>query len=58
MYSTGNTSKYLVMTYMGKEYERECVCVYIYKTDSLCCAAETNTKFMNQLYTNKNFFRK
>ena len=42
--------------------ERVCVCIYtciyIYITDSLCCTAETNTKFMNQLYTNKNFLEK
>ena len=44
-----------------------CVCVsiyihtyiyiYIYKTDSLCCASETNS-ILSQLYANKIFLEK
>ena len=37
LYSTGNYTQHLVMTYNGKEYEKECVCVcvciYIWITD-------------------------
>ena len=42
LYSTGNSTQYSVMTYMGKESKKEwiiCICI----TDSLCCRAETNT---------------
>ena len=41
LYSTGNYIQYLVVTYNGKEYEKE----YIYKTESLCCVPETNTTY-------------
>ena len=50
LYSTRNVTEYSVMAYMGKESKNSgymCVCVYtrtyIYKTDSLCYKAETNT---------------
>ena len=39
--STGNSTKYSVMTYMGKESKR--VDIYLYLTDSLFCTVETNT---------------
>ena len=29
LYSTGNYIQYHVINYNGKEYEKECVCVYI-----------------------------
>ena len=29
LYSTGNYTQYSVLTYMGKESEKECVCVYV-----------------------------
>jgi len=39
---------------MGKESKKEWI--YVYITDSLCCTAESNT-ILNQLYSNKNFFK-
>ena len=43
----GSYTQYLVMTYNGRESEKEnmyvCVCVYIYITETLCCTLETNT---------------
>ena len=42
------------MIYMGKESKKEWI--YAYITDSLCCTAESNT-ILNQLYSNKNFFK-
>ena len=42
LYSTGNSTQYSVMTYMGKESKKRvdtCICI----TDSLRCTAETNT---------------
>ena len=44
LYSTGNSTQYSVMTYMGTESKKkEWIYVYIYITDSLCCTPETNT---------------
>ena len=55
MYSTGNYSQYLVITYDGtKSGKNRCVCIYI--TESLCCIPETNTTTVNQLYFN-NFLK-
>ena len=28
LYSTGNYTQYFVITYKGKDFEKECVCVY------------------------------
>ena len=42
LYSTGNSTQYSVMTYMGKESKNRvdiCICM----TDSLFCIPETNT---------------
>ena len=42
LYNTGNYTQYFVITYMGKESEKECmynVCI----TESLSCTPETNT---------------
>ena len=41
LYSTGDYIHYSVINHNGKEYEKECVCVYV--TESLCCTAEINT---------------
>ena len=41
LYSTGNSIQYVVITFNGKEYEKEYV--YIIITESLCCISETNT---------------
>ena len=30
LYSTGNYIEYPMVNHNGKEYEKECVCVYIY----------------------------
>ena len=41
LYSTGNSTQYSVMTYIGIEYKKRvdiCICI----TDSLRCTAETN----------------
>ena len=43
LYSTGNYIQYSVINHNGKEYEKECVFIYIYKTESLCCTPEINT---------------
>ena len=40
--STMNSSQYSVITYMGKESEKEWIYVYIL-TEPLCCTPETNT---------------
>ena len=40
-YSTGNSTQYSVMAYMGKESKKVDICICI--TDSLCCTPETNT---------------
>ena len=40
MESTGNYIQYLVVTYNGKESEKEYT--YMYITESLCCTTETN----------------
>ena len=44
-YSTENCIQYLIISYNGKEYEKECtyICVFVYITESLCRTAETNT---------------
>ena len=39
LYSTGNSTQYSEITYMGKEFEKE----WIYRYDSLCYILETNT---------------
>ena len=41
LYSTGNYIQYPVINYNGKEYEKECI--YVCKTESLCCIVEINT---------------
>ena len=46
LYSTGNSTQYSVMTYMGKNLKKKngYMCVYIkYITKSLCCPPENNT---------------
>ena len=43
LYSTGNYIQYLLINRNGKEYEKECIYIHIYKTESLCCTAEINT---------------
>ena len=40
VYSTGNSTQYSLVTYIGKETKKEWIC----KTDSLYCVAETNPK--------------
>ena len=41
LYSTGNHIHYPVINRNAKEYEKQCI--YIYITESLCCIAEINT---------------
>ena len=46
LYSTGNSTQYSVMAYMGKESKKVwmCVCVCVVCiTDSHCCTAEATT---------------
>ena len=45
LYSTGNYTQYLVITYNGKESEKEYTYIYTYIciTESLCCTLEINT---------------
>ena len=40
------------MTYMGKDFKKEWLHIYIYKTDSLGCIPETNN-VVNQLYSKR-----
>ena len=50
LYSTENSPQYSVMVYVGKESEKEWMCI----TQSLCCTAEiTKAMYVNQLYFNK-----
>lgn len=42
LYSTGNYIQYLVVTYHGKEYEKQCM--YICITESLCSKNLTHYK--------------
>ena len=40
LYSTGNSTQYPIMTFMGKESKKRVdICI----TDSFCCTPETNT---------------
>ena len=42
LYSSGNSTQYSVMTFMGEESKKRqdiCICI----TDSLCCTPDTNT---------------
>ena len=42
LYSTGNSTQYSIMAYIGKESKKRvdiCICI----TDSLCCICEINT---------------
>ena len=63
MLSTGNCIQYPVISHNGKEYEKEsiymyiCVYIYVYITESLCCAAEISKTFVNQQYVNKFFLK-
>ena len=41
LYSTGNYIQYPVINHNGKEYEKECVCIYI--PESPCCTADIHT---------------
>ena len=41
LYSTGNSTQYSVMAYMGKESKRGDI--YAYITDAICCPPETIT---------------
>ena len=41
--STQNYIHHPVKNHNGKEYKKQCVCIYIYITESLCCTAETDT---------------
>ena len=42
-FSTGNSSQYSVMTYMGIEAKNKSICICICINDLLCCIAGTNT---------------
>ena len=58
LYSTGNYTQYYVITYKGKESEKEyiCVCVSIYLsiylTECVLCTWDLHD-IINQLYYNK-----
>ena len=62
--STGNSTQYSVMTSMGKESRKECVCIcvciyvciYVYVEMIHFAVVETNAS-VNQLYSNKLFFK-
>ena len=40
LYGTGNCIQYPLINHNEKEYENEHICI----TESLCCAAEINTR--------------
>ena len=42
LYITENSTQYYIITYMGKESEKNGD-IYLYITESLCCTPETNT---------------
>ena len=47
LYNTGNCIQYLVITYNGKESEKEYmyyICIYIYGTESLCLVHQKLTQ--------------
>ena len=61
LYSTENSAQYFVMTYIGKEYEKEWIYVYLYIhiriteymyiqniciTESLYCIPKINTRLL------------
>ena len=41
IYSTGNSTQYSVITYMGKESEKD-VYIYIHRSESLCWTPEAS----------------
>ena len=41
LYSTGNYTEHLVITYMGKECEK--IDTYVCITESICCTLETTS---------------
>ena len=51
MESTENYIQYLIINHNGKDYEKECICIYlckrvyasVYIIEPLCCTAEINT---------------
>ena len=42
LYSTGNPTQYAVIIYMGKEYEKEWICMYIYNWITFSCGRNYN----------------
>ena len=56
LYSTENNIQYLMTNHSGKEYEEN---IYIYTciTELLCYTAEIKYNIVNQLYSNKIFFK-
>ena len=58
LYSTGTSTQYSIMTYMGIESKKRVqIHIYISITDSLCCIAEIDN-IVNQLYSSKKLERK
>ena len=57
LYSTGNSTQYSVMTYMGKESKNEWRYTYIYMYILIHFAVHPKHNTTNQLYTNKMFFK-
>ena len=50
LYSTGNDTQYLIITYNGrKDKKRIHISIYICITESLCCTPETNTLQINHI---------
>ena len=54
--ATGNSTQYSVMVYVGKESEKEWMCVHVLKTTLLYCRNYHN--LLNQLYFNSNLKKK
>ena len=53
LYSTENSTQYSVIIYVGKESEREQMCIYMYNRITLLYRNHHN--IVNQLYFNKAF---
>ena len=52
LYSMWNSIQYSVIIYMGKESEKECMCIYVYNWITLLCSRNYH-HVVNQLYFNK-----
>ena len=57
LYSTRNYIQYPVINHNGKEYKKECICVYIFITESLCYIAEINKHCKSTILQQNKFLK-